>query len=129
MNTKMGHVGSKIRSLGQILEKPCLCSRDQIFGLILMKLGLSVCLDESCTCLKIGYVGSKGRSLCQIIKDPMLVVKGFLFKFLLLNVIPHNPESSGERLLGHDGPLVIILSRSSSKVPFRVMGHTVEIGQ
>ena len=36
----------KGRSLGQILEKPCMCSQDQIFGLILMKLGQSVCLDE-----------------------------------------------------------------------------------
>ena len=43
----MGHVGSKTRSLGQILEKPCVCTRDQIFGLILMKLGESFCLDES----------------------------------------------------------------------------------
>ena len=42
----MGHVRSKTRSLGQILEKPCVCSGDQIFGLILMKLGQSACLDE-----------------------------------------------------------------------------------
>ena len=42
----MGHVGSKTNSLGQILEKPCVCSSDQIFGPILMKLGQSVCLDE-----------------------------------------------------------------------------------
>ena len=42
----MGHVGSKTRSLGQILEKPCVCSRDLIFGLILMKLGQSFCLHE-----------------------------------------------------------------------------------
>ena len=43
---KMGHVGSKTRSLGQILKTPCVCSRDQNFSLILMKLGQSVCLDE-----------------------------------------------------------------------------------
>ena len=42
----MGHGVSKISSLGQILEKSCVCSRDQIFGLILMKLGQGVCLDE-----------------------------------------------------------------------------------
>ena len=46
MSSKMGHVGSKTRSLGQISEKPCVCSRDQIFGLILMKLGHSFCPDE-----------------------------------------------------------------------------------
>ena len=50
---KMGHVWSKPRSLGQILEKPSLYFRDQI----IMKLGQSVCLDESCKCLKIGRVG------------------------------------------------------------------------
>ena len=43
---KMGHVGSKTRSLDQILEKPCVCTRDQIFCLKLMKLGQSFCLDE-----------------------------------------------------------------------------------
>ena len=42
----MGHVESKTRSLGKISEKPCVCSRDQIFGLILMKLGQNVCLDD-----------------------------------------------------------------------------------
>ena len=42
----MGHVELKTRLLGQILEKPCVCTRDKIFGLILMKLGQSFCLDE-----------------------------------------------------------------------------------
>ena len=43
----MGHVGSKTRSQAQTLQKPCVCSRDQIFGLILMKLVQSFCLDET----------------------------------------------------------------------------------
>ena len=38
----MGHVGSKTRSPGQILEKPCVRSRGHIFSRILMK----VCLDD-----------------------------------------------------------------------------------
>ena len=42
----MGHVGLKTRSLGQILEKPCVCSRGHIFCLIIMKLGQNVCLDK-----------------------------------------------------------------------------------
>ena len=42
----MGHVGSKTRSLGQILEKPCVHSKGHIFCLIIMKLGQNVCLDE-----------------------------------------------------------------------------------
>ena len=46
MILEIGHVRSKTRPLGQILEKPCVCSRDQIFGLILKKLGQSFCIDE-----------------------------------------------------------------------------------
>ena len=46
MNLKMGHVGSKTRSLGQMLEKPYVCSRGHISILIIMKLDQHVCLDE-----------------------------------------------------------------------------------
>ena len=81
-------------------------SRDQIFGLILMKLVQSFALIKPCAFLKMGHIGSKTRSLGQIIEDPMLVTKGLWFKSLLLNSIPHNPESSGEWLQGHHGPLV-----------------------
>ena len=42
----MGHVGSKTRSPGQILEKPCVRSRGHIFSRILMKVGQDVCLDD-----------------------------------------------------------------------------------
>ena len=41
----MGHVESKTRSLGQILEKPCVCSRGNILCPIVMKLCHNVCLD------------------------------------------------------------------------------------
>ena len=43
---KMGHVESKTKSLGQILEKPCVRSRGHIFSPIIMKLGKNVCVDE-----------------------------------------------------------------------------------
>ena len=43
---KVGHVGSKTRSLGQILEKPCVRSRSHIFSPIIMKLWQNVCLDK-----------------------------------------------------------------------------------
>ena len=43
---KMGHVRSKTRSLGQILEKPCVCATGHIFIPILWKLGQNVCLNE-----------------------------------------------------------------------------------
>ena len=42
----MGNLGSKTRSVGQILEKPCVRSRGHIFSPIIMKHGQNVCLDE-----------------------------------------------------------------------------------
>ena len=42
----MGYVGSKTRSPGQILGKPCVQSRGHIFSRILMKVGQNVCLDD-----------------------------------------------------------------------------------
>ena len=42
----MGQVGSKSRSVGQILGKPCLRSRGHIFCLIFFKLGQDVYLDD-----------------------------------------------------------------------------------
>ena len=37
-SSKVGHVGSKTRSLGQILEKPCVLSRGHSFNSKFMKL-------------------------------------------------------------------------------------------
>ena len=78
MSLKMDHVGSKTRSLSQILGKPCVCSRGHIFSPIIMKLGQGVfALMKFCTYLKMGHVGSKkDRSLDEVIEDPMLVTKG-----------------------------------------------------
>ena len=59
---KMGHVWYKTRSLGQILGKPCVCSRGQIFSPIIMKLYQNVCLDEISDEYENGHVGSKTRS-------------------------------------------------------------------
>ena len=42
----MGRVRSKSRSLSQILEKDCVCSKGHIFSPISTKLGQNVCLDE-----------------------------------------------------------------------------------
>ena len=55
-DAKMGHVGSKTRSPGQILGKPCVCTRGHIFSRILMKVGQDVCLMISRTSLKMGHV-------------------------------------------------------------------------
>ena len=46
MSLKTGCVGLKTRSLGQIIEKPCVCCRGHNFSPIIMKLGQNVCLDE-----------------------------------------------------------------------------------
>ena len=45
-SVEMGHVGSKIRSLGQIFEKPCAHSRGQIVSHMLMKLGQNVSFND-----------------------------------------------------------------------------------
>ena len=46
LSSKLGHVGSKTRSRGQVIEKDCEHSRGHIFGLILMKHGQNVYLDD-----------------------------------------------------------------------------------
>ena len=71
----MGLVGSKTRSLGQILEKPCVCSRPDFWS-DTHEAWSEFATMKSCTCLKMGHVESKTRSLGQIIEDPMLVTEG-----------------------------------------------------
>ena len=58
-SSKMGHVKSKTRSLGQILEKPCVRSRGHIFSRILMKVGQDVCLDDISDEFENGSCGVK----------------------------------------------------------------------
>ena len=58
-SSKMGHVGSKTRSLGQILEKPCVRSRGHILSRILMEVGQDVCLDNISDEFKNGSRGVK----------------------------------------------------------------------
>ena len=60
---KMGHVRSKTRLLGQILQKPCVCYRGHIFSPIIMKLGQNVCLDAILDELKNGQILEKHCSL------------------------------------------------------------------
>ena len=65
---KIKYVGSKTRSLGQILEKPCVRSRGQIFSLIIMKLGQNIVLITSRMTLKMSHVGGKTKSVGQILE-------------------------------------------------------------
>ena len=81
---KTGHVGLKTRSLDQILEKPCLCSRGHIFSLIIMKPGQNVCLHEILEDLKMGHVGSKTRSLGQIFEKLCARSRGHIFGTIIM---------------------------------------------
>ena len=55
----MGHVNLKTKSLGQILEKPCVRSRDHIFSLIIMKPSQDVCLDRISEVFKKGVMSGQ----------------------------------------------------------------------
>ena len=68
-SSKMGHVGSKTRSLSQILEKPCVRSRGQCFSPFIIKSSQNVCLDKVSDEFENGYVGSKTGSLGQILEN------------------------------------------------------------
>ena len=93
-NLKLGHVGSKTWSLGQILEKPCVHSKRHSLDPKVMKLCQIVNPHISRSNLKLGHVGSKTRSLGQILEIPCVVSKRHSFdhKFMKLcqNVIHHN---------------------------------------
>ena len=43
---KAGHVGSKTRSLCQIVKNPCVCPQRPFFSRILMKVDQNVCLNQ-----------------------------------------------------------------------------------
>ena len=90
-NSKLGHVGSKTRLLGQILEKPFIHSRGHIFDSKLIRM-LMIIISRSNS--KLGHVGSKTRSLGQILEKPCVHSRGHRFdhKFIKLcqNVNHHN---------------------------------------
>ena len=75
----MSHVGTKIGSLGQILEKkPCVHSRGHIFRMFVM--------IKSRTRLKIGHVGYKTRSLGQIFEKPYVCSRGHIFSPIIMKL-------------------------------------------
>ena len=67
MSSKMDHVGSKTRSLGQILEKPCVTPEATFSVLTLMKPGHNVCLQRISDMFENGSCQVKTRSLGQIL--------------------------------------------------------------
>ena len=65
-NSKLGHVWPKTRSLGQILEKPCVRSRVHRFDHKFMKLCQNGNHHNVWVRFGMGHVGSKTRLLGQI---------------------------------------------------------------
>ena len=58
-SSKLGDLGSKTRSPGQISGKPCYHSSGHIFQAVIMNLAQNVCLDDFRS--KLGHLGSKTR--------------------------------------------------------------------
>ena len=75
----MGHVGSKTRSPGQILEENHLYTVVAMFFVqYSFKVALNVCLGN------ILDVGSKTRSLGEILEKPCVRCRGHIFSPILL---------------------------------------------
>ena len=72
------------QKLGQILEKPCVCSRGHIFGPIIMKLGQNVCLDVILDSLKMCHVRTKSRSLGQMLEKCCVRSRGHIFSPIIM---------------------------------------------
>ena len=72
---KLGHVGSKTRSLGQIIEKPCVHSRGHSLDPNFMTLYQNYSAHKSKSSSKLGHVGSKTRSLGQIMKKTLCTLQ------------------------------------------------------
>jgi len=69
---KLGHVGSKTRSLGQILEKLVFTPEVTILVVSSWNLVRMYFSMDSRPSSKLGHVGSKTRSLGQILEKPCL---------------------------------------------------------
>ena len=82
----MGHVGSKMRSLGQMIEKLCVCCIGHMFSPIIMKLDKNVFLNESQTSSKVGHVGSSTWSLGQMIEKPCVGSRGQILSPIIMKL-------------------------------------------
>ena len=72
--------GQKVRSLGQILVKPCVHSRGHSFDPTFMKLCQNDYLNEMQAKFETGgHVGLKTRSLGQILVKPCVHSRGHSF--------------------------------------------------
>ena len=73
---KMGHVGSKARSLGQFLGKPCGDSRGQSFGPVLWNFVRMLILIKSRPEFKKRSIWIKNRLLGQMLIRPFVHWRG-----------------------------------------------------
>ena len=85
-SSKIGNLGSKTRSLGQILEKPCVRSRGHIFESDYHETWSEFVLMKCGTSLKMGHVGLKTRSLGQILENLCVCSRGQIFSPIIANI-------------------------------------------
>ena len=97
-SSKLGHVGSKIRLLGQILEKkPCVHSRGHSLEQKFMKLWQNVNSHKSRSSSKLVHVGSKARSLDQIMQKPCVFSRGHSFVQMFMKLCQNvNSQNLGQ---------------------------------
>ena len=91
-SSKLGHVGSKTRSLGQILEKPCVHSRGHRFDRKFIKVRMLIIIMFRSS-LKLGHVRSKTRPLGQILEKHFVHFRGHSLspKFMkLCQIVNHH---------------------------------------
>ena len=79
----MGHVRSKTRSLGQILEKPGVHSRSHILSQIIIKGGQSVCRNEISDKFENGI---SDRKLSQVVEKPCVCFRGYIFSPIIMKL-------------------------------------------
>ena len=80
-SSKLGHVGSETRLLGQILEKPCVHSKRHSFDPKFMKLIRMLVIIISRSGSKLGTVRSKTSLLGQILEKPFIHSRSAQFCF------------------------------------------------
>ena len=88
-SSKLDHVGSKTRSLGQILEKSIVPFRGLIFSPILMKLGQNVCPNEISDEFEIWSCWFKNLVTRPNLRKTLLLSRGHIFSLILTKLGQH----------------------------------------
>ena len=83
---KLGNVGSKTRSLGQILEKPCVHIKRHSFDPMIMKLCKIFYHHNIKVRFETGSWWSKTRSLGQILEKPFVSSRGHIFALKIMKL-------------------------------------------